>query len=302
MTVGFSHLVACFANGEGSAIAPAANQYDVVTKRIVNANPALFGRVFGIAVPSDAKPSATELNLAEVHADRRNADLVLAGDDQVLHLEFQRRADPTMADRMLIYRSLLRIEPACVGKRIQQHVIVLGEGTSPSRIDEAPDLVFAFETHYVRKLDPSKALGDPLSAPWAILADTHDSKERMSRLAEVLRAATSVESKSLARDLRMTTLAFAAIVMKREDVERALREAGMPTDSSNDLVWADEIHAEGHAEGVRDSTAKLLVRRGVAEPEARLIAEALIGQNPEAAAERAAFDDLDELAALVAEQ
>jgi hypothetical protein len=124
----------------------------------------------------------------------------------------------------------------------------------------------------------------------------------MSRLAEVLRAATSVESKSLARDLRMTTLAFAAIVMKREDVERALREAGMPTDSSNDLVWADEIHAEGHAEGVRDSTAKLLVRRGVAEPEARLIAEALIGQNPEAAAERAAFDDLDELAALVAEQ
>jgi hypothetical protein len=119
-------------------------------------------------------------------------------------------------------------------------------------------------------------------------------------------AATSVDSKSLARDLRTTALAFAAIVMKREDIERALREAGMSTDSSNDLVWADEIHAEGHAEGrvegVRDDAVRLLVRRGVDEDKARLIAEALIKQGPDAAAERAAFDGLQELEALAAGQ
>jgi hypothetical protein len=291
-----------FLNGEGSAIAPAANQYDVVTKRVVNANPAAFGRVFGIEVPAGAEPGATELNLAEVHADRRNADLVLSGDDQVLHLEFQRRADRTMADRMLIYRSLLRVEPAYAGKRIQQHVIVLGEGTSPSRIDEPPDLTFAFQTHYARELDPARLLIDPLTTPWALLAGAADRQERYLRLAQVLRAAKSVESKSLARDLTTTTLAFAAIVMKREDVERAFREAGMSTDSSNDLVWADELHAEGRAEGVRDSATKVLMRRGIDESKARLIAEALFAQDADAAAERAAFDGLDELTALVADQ
>ncbi|MEU4622502.1 hypothetical protein AB0G04_21365 [Actinoplanes sp. NPDC023801] len=258
--------------------------------------------MFEIAVPVDAKAGATELNLAEVHADRRNADLVLSGDDEVLHLEFQRRADPTMADRMLIYRSLLRVEPACSGKRIEQHVIVLGEGTSPSRIDEPPNLVFAFETHYARDLDPAKAIADPLTAPWAMLAGAREGKERETRLATILRAATSVESKSLARDLTMTTLAFAAIVMKREDVERALREAGMSTDSSNDLVWADELHAEGRAEGVRDSAAKLLVHRGIDEGKARLIAEVLIGQDADTATERAAFDELGGLTALVADK
>ncbi|MEV4277204.1 hypothetical protein [Actinoplanes xinjiangensis] len=135
-----------------------------------------------------------------------------------------------------------------------------------------------------------------------MLAGARDGKEREARLTEVLRAATSVDSKSLARDLRTTALAFAAIVMTREDIERALREAGMSTDSSNDLVWADEIHAEGRVEGVRDDAVRLLVRRGVDQDKAKLIAEALIKQGPDAAAERAAFDGLQELGALAGGQ
>ena len=82
-------------------------------------------------MPFEANAGPTELNLAGIHVDRRNADLVLTGDDRVVHLEFQHRADPTMADRMLIYHSLLRVEPAYTGKRIQQHVTVLGKGGTP---------------------------------------------------------------------------------------------------------------------------------------------------------------------------
>jgi hypothetical protein len=65
------------ANGEGSAITPVANQYDVASKRIVNTDPAVFGRIFGIDMPSTIRKGPTELNPGEVHADRRNADLVL---------------------------------------------------------------------------------------------------------------------------------------------------------------------------------------------------------------------------------
>ena len=84
--------------GEGSAIALKANQFDVASKRIVNTDPGLFGRVFRIDVPEETHPGATELNLAKIHADRRNADLVLTGHDRIVHLEFQHRADPAMAD------------------------------------------------------------------------------------------------------------------------------------------------------------------------------------------------------------
>jgi hypothetical protein len=206
-----------------------------------------------------------------------------------------------MADRMLIYRGLLRVEPACAGKRIQQHVIVLGEGKSPSRIDEPPDLVFAFETHYVRDLDPARALTQPLTAPWAMLAGALGHKERQARLLEILRAATSVDSKSLYRDLTRTTLAFAAIVMKREDIEEALREAGMSIDNNSELTWADELHAEGRMQGTHDDAVQLLMHRGVDEPRANLIAEALIRQSPLTVAKRAAFDGLPELNALAAE-
>jgi hypothetical protein len=276
--------------GEGSAIALVANQYDIASKRIVNSDPALFGRIFGIDVPSGAESGPTELNLAEVHADRRNADLVLTSGDRVIHLEFQRRADPTMADRMLIYRSLLRVEPACAGKRIQQHVIVLGQGTSPSRIDEPPDLLFMFETHYARDVDPVQALTDPLTAPWAMLAAAPDGEALMARLAEAINAAMSAGSKSLVRDLINTTLAFAAIAMKREDIQRALREAEMPSDISGDLVWADELVAE--------HVLRLLAHRGVDPDQARSITDALIRSNPETSVERAAFDDLAQLTAL----
>ncbi|BEL10260.1 hypothetical protein Q0Z83_084510 [Actinoplanes sichuanensis] len=211
---------------------------------------------------------------------------------------------------MLIYRGLLRVEPACAGKRIQQHVIVLGEGRSPSRIDEPPDLVFAFETHYVRDLDPARALAQPLTAPWAMLAGTLDRKEREARLIQILRTASSVDSKSLSRDLTRITLAFAAIVMKREDIKGALREAGMTIDNNSELTWADELHAEGHAEGLiegrlqgaHDDAVRLLVHRGVDEQQAKLIADALIRQAPLTAAERAAFDDPDELIGLLTER
>ncbi|MDI6100546.1 hypothetical protein QLQ12_18205 [Actinoplanes sp. NEAU-A12] len=282
----------------------------MASKRIVNTSPARFGKVFGIAVPKQVRPGATELNLAEIHADRRNADLVLTGGDRVVHLEFQHRADPAMADRMLIYRSLLRVEPACAGKEIQQHVIVLGKGTSPSQIDESPDLVFTFETHYARDVDPAEALADPLTAPWAILAAARSDAERIARLEEILRAVTSAESESLVRDLTMTTLTFAAITMKREDIERVLREAGMPADMIRDTEFAQELIDEGRVEGLaegraegrlfstRSNVVRLLRHRGVDEGRTDAIAAALIEQDIDTAAERAAFDDLTELTSL----
>jgi hypothetical protein len=53
-------------------------------------------------------------------------------------------------------------------------------------------------------------------------------------------------------------------------------------------------------DGIRDAAVRLLVHRGVAEHEAEPIAEVLLAQDADSAAVRAAFDGLDELAALVA--
>ncbi|WP_204297567.1 hypothetical protein [Actinoplanes campanulatus] len=283
----------------------------------MNSDPALFGRMLGIDMPPEAHPGVTELNLARVHADRRNADLVLTSHDQVVHLEFQRRADPTMADRMLIYRSLLRVEPACAGKRIRQHVIVLDRGTSPSRIDE-PGLTFAFDTHYARDIDPVRALADPLTAPWATLAAAQNDDVRRARLSTVLGMAVSTGSESLSRDLIRTALTFAAITMRREDVKEALKEAAMPADMIRDTEFAQELidegrteghtvgRAEGRAEGARQATedhiVRVLMHRQVGPRMARLIAEALIAHDPATSVEQAAFTDLDELMAMAAEK
>lgn len=272
---------------------------------MVNIDPAGLGRVLGFDMPPDTRPGPTELNLAEIHADRRDADMIRVNDDMVIHLEFQHRADPTMADRMLIYYSLLRVEPAYTGKPIQQHVIVLGKGTSPSRIDE-PDLTFAFRTHYARNVDPAVALSDPLSAPWATLSAAGDDAEREDRLLKALQLVATTESESLKRDLNRAVLTFATITMKRDDIERALREAGMPADMIRDTEFAQELidegltkgRAEGRAEGALETTINVLQHRGVQGREATMIAEALIHEDPATAATRAAFGDLGELGAL----
>ncbi|GAA1590813.1 hypothetical protein [Actinoplanes couchii] len=265
-------------------------------------DPVRFGQVFGIDVPARTGHGATELNLTAIHVDRRNADLVLTGDDQVLHFEFQRRADPTMADRMLIYRSLLRVEPDYADKKIHQHVIVLGEGTSPSRIDEPPDLYFEFETHYARDLDPEEALSDPVKAPWSMLAPVGDGESHGQRLVKVMHIVTSVEPGFRAQDLVNTTLTFASVVMKREDIERALREANMSQDSISELTWAEEFVEEGRTKGLAESahtnTVKNLEHRGLNRRQAELIAKALLEADSETSVQRAAFDDLDQLKAL----
>lgn len=257
-------------------------------------------------MPFEANAGPTELNLAGIHVDRRNADLVLTGDDRVVHLEFQHRADPTMADRMLIYHSLLRVEPAYTGKRIQQHVIVLGKGHSPTRIDDPPNLHFAFETHHARDVTPESALADPLTAPWAMLATAQDNDERRTRLLEVLRKVRSAESESLVQDLTNTAVAFAAIAMKREDIEGVLRETSMPADMIHDTEFAQELIDEGHAAGLAEGLAqaerrtqehvlRLLAHRDVGPRTALRIAEALIEQDPATSVERAAFEDLEQL-------
>ncbi|GGN70336.1 hypothetical protein GCM10010112_36760 [Actinoplanes lobatus] len=275
----------------------------------MNTDPALFGHMIGIDMPPAAQPGATELNLAAVHADRRNADLVLTGHDRVVHLEFQRRADPTMADRMLIYRSLLRVEPACASKRIQQHVIVLDRGTSPSRIDE-PGLTFAFDTHYARDIDPVRALADPLTAPWATLASAPNDDVRRARLVTVLGMVASTGSENLSRDLIRTALTFAAITMRREDIKEALKEAAMPADMIRDTEFAQELIDEGRAAGraevlreaIQDHIVRVLMHRKFGARIALQIADALITQDQPTSVERAAFADVDELMALAAEK
>ncbi|HWS31699.1 MAG TPA: hypothetical protein VN408_03040 [Actinoplanes sp.] len=250
------------------------------------------------------KPGPTELNLDTIHADLRNADLVMTGPDRVVHIEFQSRADPHMANRMLVYQGMLRGQADHVNKKIHQHVIVLGKGNSATRIYEPPDLYFRFETHYARNLSPDILLDDPDCAPWAVLADTTDDKERAARLVAILQAVTFADAKSEAvqRDLIQTALTFATLVMKRENIQRALKEVSMPVDLIHDTVWAQELLDEGHAKGLAESahtnTMKNLEHRGVGKREAELIAEALLEADPETSVQRAAFDDLEQLKAL----
>ncbi|SDT72279.1 hypothetical protein [Actinoplanes derwentensis] len=257
--------------------------------------------MFGIDMSGDLKPGPTELNLGIIHADRRNADLIMTGPHRVVHLEFQSRADPAMANRMLIYQGMLRGEPDHADKRLHQHVIVLGKGTSPTRIYEPPNLFFRFETHYARTLDPDILLDDPECAPWAVLAATTDDKERAARLVAIFQAVTFANEKSEAvrRDLIQTALTFATLVMKRENIERALKEVNMPVDMIHDTVWAQELIEEGRVESNRTNTVRILERRGIDHHQAELIAKALLDQNLETPVERAAFDDLEQLRALV---
>jgi hypothetical protein len=53
-------------------------------------------------------------------------------------------------------------------------------------------------------------------------------------------------------------------------------------------------------DGIRDTTVRLLVHRGLDKLEAEPIAEALLARDADSAAVRAAFDGLEELGALAA--
>lgn len=73
----------------------------------------------------------------------------------------------------------------------------------------------------------------------------------------------------------------------------------MPADMIHDTVWAQELIDEGRAEATHTHTMKNLEYRGIEHREALLITKALLDENFETSVQRAAFDDLEQLKALV---
>ncbi len=122
-------------------------------------------------LPQDAfVKRTTALNDPLLDAPVLHLDLIIAiGAERVMHVEYETRPRRGLADRMYDYRARLKREHP--GRRLTQHVIVLGDGKVIGHDDyEANDFVLNLRPIYLREHDPSEYLADPFLAPFATLA------------------------------------------------------------------------------------------------------------------------------------
>jgi len=163
----------------GAAPSAALALIDDFCKQLVARHPASIGCwVLAITQPNDTSPQHTanwSLLDRELSSDPLHADSVIllpqtGQGAPLLHLEFQTRPDPAMAERMLEYWIRLHRR---FGLPIRQVVIHLKPTTSPlARIEH---LAIGRTRHHFSSVrlweqDPEPLLADPALLPLAVLA------------------------------------------------------------------------------------------------------------------------------------
>jgi hypothetical protein len=167
------------------------------------------------------------------------ADLLIkAGDDRLMHAEFQAFPDSGLVQRMYEYRG--RIMQAYPGMRLDQYVLVLGSDTIAS-FDCLKTRGFALDVRviYLREHDPAEFLADPLLAPFAVLA-RGSRAVREASLAAAFRVLA--ESRHPRRQvLLQVTEALARIRLDELTIKRIERENGMSIEPMVDFYRDTEV-------------------------------------------------------------
>lgn len=273
----------------------AANTYDAVLKSILQT---LAGRL----VPDLAGARPVEsLNVELPAVEKRFCDLLLRLDDsRVFHLELQTYNDPFMADRMLLYRALLkRIRPKA---RVLQCVVYCGNPRMrmPGGIEE-PGLEYHFLLYDIRELDGELFLAspDPAERVLGLLCRNPDPDETIRRILLSWKHLGANEVGDLGEKLvilsglrGLRTRVKEAIRTMAVDLDRLIRENEWFQE------WKKEGLAEGRAEGRAQGRAEGRAE-GKAQGAAQMLRRRLerrFGQLPEWANKKitsATFEDLE---------
>jgi hypothetical protein len=164
-------------------------------------------------------------------AGTQYADLVVeVAPGRLAQVEFVTKVEPDIGLRMHEYRSrLMRREPDC---RLEQHVLVLGQGTVPEQFGDDQHW-FRLNVAYLRDRDPAELLSSPSLAPLAVLARADSPQTRASTMQAALTVIQRREPDRTRRErLAEMTLALARIYLEGRTIEEAEKEVGVSFDLS----------------------------------------------------------------------
>ncbi|PZD70646.1 hypothetical protein C1752_10367 [Acaryochloris thomasi RCC1774] len=214
--------------------------------------------------------SPSELAVEPIRAD---ALILLESEGIILHLEFQTEADPTMAFRMLDYRT--RAFRRFPNKQMKQVVIYLSPTTSELVYQTAFEILgtrHEFEVVRLWEQPTQSFLNSPGLLPLAVLTQTQD---KAQTLRQVAAKAEAIEDERVQSNVTASAAILAGLSLDRDFIYRVLRQDVM----QQSVIYQDikgEGREEGRTAGERSLVLRLLNRRiGEVSPELRSQIEGL---------------------------
>ncbi len=243
---------------------------DDFCKRLVASHPASVSRwVLSLTAPNTAAPPPSapwrlldrELSSEPLHADA--VILLPQVPAPILHLEFQTRPDPAMAERMLAY--WIRLHQR-FHRPIQQVVIHLRPTTSPlARIDHLAIGRTRHHFHCLRlwEQDAAPLLADPALLPLAVLARSAEPRPEQLLLRVQQRLQTITDPDQRRRTTTGCQL-LAGLTFDPDVIQRLLAMSILEDSSVYQLIvrkGLEEGRQLGMEQGRQEEAARLLLHQ-----------------------------------------
>lgn len=198
----------------------------------------------------------SELSLEPIRAD---ALIMLEGDENLLHIEFQTQPEPKIPFRMLDY--WVRAKRRTPDKTIRQVVVYLNRSQSErvfQTVYEAENTTHRFEVIRLWEQPFESFLTAPGLLPLAILSRVNN---REAALQEIARQIQSVPNRTEQANLVASTFVLAGLVLEEFVIQRVLQMdilAESPTYQYIINKGVEKGRAEGRVEALRSLIIKLL--------------------------------------------
>ena len=268
-------------------------------RRLVAADVPAFCRLLGV------DPGETPQMLGGRFPGRvLEADLLVrTGPRRLLHVEYQLRAEPGLAVRMLRYRAA--VATSYPDDELVQVVVVLRHGRLDS-IDSGEADGFRLGCRVVRLSDlaPDLLLRDPLTAPLAVLG-RGDTATRVRAFGRALGIIGALGPGDTAAELAEVASVLATVRLSPRTIEKIGREAGVTIDDIVDFygqtfiadIFKEQGKAQGIEQGKTEGVRALVVERFGERAEVDDVVRRLAAGDDLSAAFRAvlkaeAFEDL----------
>jgi hypothetical protein len=268
--------------------------FDNAMKGMFGAVPAALCRWMRVDIEGEVSTIPLS-ELASPAVTRQVDALVAIGEGVVVHIEFQSSGEARFAMRMLDYRLRLYRRAEVRGRRLVQHVVMLGDGTVEDGLQE-DGLDYRYAVHYLRDQPVEPLLSEPALAPLATLAKVPD-RERPLVLRRAIDLIASVTDPELRTVLADAAADLATVRLGPDIIQSTWEDSEMPVPSFANLRY-ETGRSEGREEGREAMISAMLNHRF--GPDARIpsVARALAALEPDDYLDR--FEKADRLDDLTA--
>jgi predicted transposase/invertase (TIGR01784 family) len=215
--------------------------------------------------------SPTELSIEPIRADSL---ILLKGESEILHIEFQYKYKKTLPMRLADYR--LRIHRKFPNHRIHQVVIYLHKTKSQKVFQnyfEIAGMYAEFEIIRIWEVPVETLMSSPGLLPFAVLGKSHNAKKSLQ---QAVRSMVEVSDESQQHEIMAAAYVLAGLKLDAEVVSRIIRR-----DIMQESVTYQAILEEGSQIGEvkgRLEVARSLLQRGFSVHDVAAIANLTLEQ------------------------